>query len=385
MKKKLKNAIAKRRGHGLSERVPRITNETVAAHREEVLGSARKYIYPLQHSKHRIVLISVALFILTVVIFFTYCTIALYRLQSNSTFLYRVTQVIPFPVARAGDQFVAYENYLFELRHYQHYYENQLATNFDDPRNRPQLDDFKRRALDKVVNDAYVKQLAREHDITVSNQELDDQITIVRNQNRLGGDEEVFEDVLRDYWGWSVTDFRRTLRQEMLAQKVAAKLDRGTQRQADVALSQLRRRVPFKDVARRFSDDVRTRNDGGELPSLVSRTDRNFSAQMTDALFKLRPGQTSGIINTGYALEILRNLEREGDRIRAAHILFSFQDISTYVNNLKEDKPTKLYIRMPEMRRQPTQPQQGQPATQPQVQNQPQPGNQSQTTVPTTP
>src|SRR5665811_1430574 len=35
--------------------VPRITNETVAEHREAVLSGARKYIYPLQHSKRRIV------------------------------------------------------------------------------------------------------------------------------------------------------------------------------------------------------------------------------------------------------------------------------------------------------------------------------------------
>src|SRR4030095_6548834 len=167
-------------------------NETVAAHREAVLGSARKYIYPLQHSKHRIVLVSVALFILTIVIFFTYSTLALYKFQSSSAFLYRVSQVIPYPIARAGGRFVAYENYLFELRHYTHYYENQLATDFSDPKNAPQLEDFKRRALDKVVNDAYVKKLAEQNGVSVSTQEVNDQITIVRNQNRLGSDEKVF-------------------------------------------------------------------------------------------------------------------------------------------------------------------------------------------------
>ena len=61
----------------LGEGVPRITNETVAAHREEVLGSARKYIYPLQHSKHKIVLISTALFITAFIAFFTYTMLAL--------------------------------------------------------------------------------------------------------------------------------------------------------------------------------------------------------------------------------------------------------------------------------------------------------------------
>src|SRR2546423_961097 len=53
--------------------VPRITNETVAEHREEVLSSARKYIYPLQHSKHRVVRISISLFIAVIILFFAYC------------------------------------------------------------------------------------------------------------------------------------------------------------------------------------------------------------------------------------------------------------------------------------------------------------------------
>jgi hypothetical protein len=42
--------------------VPRITNDTVAEHREEVLSSARRFIYPLQHSKHSVVRISLGLF-----------------------------------------------------------------------------------------------------------------------------------------------------------------------------------------------------------------------------------------------------------------------------------------------------------------------------------
>ena len=40
------------------DNVPKITDETVADHREQVLSTARKYIYPLQHSRKRIVYIS---------------------------------------------------------------------------------------------------------------------------------------------------------------------------------------------------------------------------------------------------------------------------------------------------------------------------------------
>ena len=83
------------------EDIPRITNETVAEHREEVLSSARKYIYPLQHSAHHVVIISLSLLVFVIVAFFTYCMFALYKFHSSNTFIYRITQVIPFPVARA--------------------------------------------------------------------------------------------------------------------------------------------------------------------------------------------------------------------------------------------------------------------------------------------
>ncbi|HUP13417.1 MAG TPA: hypothetical protein VM187_14430, partial [Niastella sp.] len=82
--------------------VPRITTETIAAHREQVIGSARKYIYPLQHSKHRIIAITTGLIIAAIIGFFSYCTLALYRFHSTSGFMYRVTQVVPFPIARTG-------------------------------------------------------------------------------------------------------------------------------------------------------------------------------------------------------------------------------------------------------------------------------------------
>lgn len=328
--------------------MPRITNETVAEHREEVLSSARKYIYPLQHSKHKIVLISTGLVILTVVAFFTYSTLALYKLESDSTFMYRVTQVIPFPIARSGSRFVSYENYLFELRHYKHYYENQLDTDFSDPKNAPQLADFKRRALDKVVNDAYVKELAKQNRVSVSSREIEDQITIVRNQNRLGTDQKVFEDVLKEYWGWSVADFKRSLKQEILAQKLAAKIDTETPNRAATALSEIRGGADFAAVAKKYSDDDKTKDTSGEFGYSIARTDRNLSAQTTDALFKLQPGQVSDVVNTGYALEILKNIESQGDKIRGAHILFTFRDLAGPINDLKAKEKARLYISLPE-------------------------------------
>ncbi len=323
----------------------RITSETIAAHREEVIGGARKYIYPLQHSKHRIILITTSLLIAGLIGFFTYCTLALYKFQSTSAFVYRVTQVVPFPVARTGGSFVSYESYLFEVRRYTHYYESQLKLDFRTTEGQQQLAAFKKQTLDKVVNDAYVKKLASKYNITVTEQQLDEQIAILRNQNRLGSNDEVFEDVLRLYWGWSVNDFKRSLRSQILAQNVAAKLDTETVAEANKAHAELVVGADFGAVAKQYSDDPSSKDNGGDIGN-VAQTNRDLLSQTVDALYKLKPGEFSEVINIGYALEIVKNIENTPDgKIHAAHILFNFKDISTYINDLKDEQKTQSYIK----------------------------------------
>lgn len=323
---------------------PRITNETVAEHRDEVLSSARKYIYPLQHSRHRIVTISVAIFVLAVVIFFSYTLLALYRFHAASTFMYRVTQVIPFPVAKAGPSFVAYENYLFEVRRYTHYYQTQQEVDFSSKAGKSQLEDFQNRALDGVINDAYVKQLAKEQGVSVSRADVNEQITLLRSQNRLGGSDQVFEDVLKEFWGWSVDDFRRVLQQQLLAQKVVSKLDTDAHKRTETYITQLNAGNDFAELAKQSSDDESTKANGGEYGFTIERSNKDLQPRIIDELFKLQPGQTSGVVETPTGLEILKVIENSNGKIRAAHIVVNFKSINTYVDPLKNDNKPRRFI-----------------------------------------
>lgn len=323
--------------------LPRITNETVAEHREAVLGSARKYIYPLQHSRGRIIKISSVLLGLSVVVFFVYCTVALYRLHATSTFIYQVTRVLPFPVAKAGSDFVSYENYLFELRHLQHYYEVQLKEDLDG-KDKQHYEALRKDSLQKVIDDAYVKQLARKHNISVSNREVNDQITLVKSQNRLGTTDQMLADVLKQFWGWSISDFRRELKSQLLAQKVASQLDTATHARAANALAMLAEGKDFATLAGEVSDDTATKGSGGQYDAPKSKSDRDIPPQVIDALFKLQPGQTSGIINTGYTLEIVKTIQVSGDKVTGAHISFRLADVEQYIKPIKEQKKARRFI-----------------------------------------
>lgn len=337
-------AEAKRVENEPPKSVPKITSTSVPQHREEVLSSARKFIYPLQHSKHKIVLISVSLVIAALIAFLTYATVSLYRLGSSTNFMYKVTQIVPFPIARVGRDFVAYENYLFELRRYKHYYETQQKLDFDSESGQQQLDEFERRALDRVVTLAYVKKLAKEKNITVSDKEIDEQVQLLRDQNRLGNGDQVFEDTLQEYFGWSVTDFKRYLGQEILTQKVVAEMDKDTQDRAKAAYAELQAGTPFEAVAAKYSDDLASKNNGGQFGFDITKTNRDVTPQATNTLFSLQPGQYSAVINTGYSLEIFKLLDKKGETVKGAHILFNFKDPSVYTNDMKEQQPSRVYI-----------------------------------------
>jgi parvulin-like peptidyl-prolyl isomerase len=325
--------------------VPRITNETVGEHREEVLSSARKYIYPLQHSKHKVVRISVVLLLTVLISFFAYCGLALYKFQATGSFMHNVTRIIPFPVAKAGNDWVSYESYLFELRRNMHYYRTQQQTDFSSKDGKIQLDRLKRQAMSQVVQDAYVKRLAAKNDVTVSNQAVDNQVELVRQQNRLGNNDQVFRDVLREFWGWSEADFKRELKQQMLQQAVVAKLDTKTAKNAEKVLGELKKGADFAVVAKGISQDPATKANGGQYPQPLTPGEREIPPAITAEVFRLKAGQLSGIINTGYTLEIIKVLEISPDSAKAAHIQFNLRDITTYVKPLQGEKRSRQFIR----------------------------------------
>lgn len=322
----------------------RITNDNLSEHREEVISSARKYKYPLRQSKHRLVVISLIIFFLAVVSFFTYSVLALYKFKSESAFIYQITKIIPFPLARVGSDFVSYESYLFEINWYKHYYETQQNVDFNSDSGKVQLDDYRKRASQKVINDGYVKKLAEERNISVTNKEVDQEVEIYKSQNRLGANDDQLKTVLSDYYGWSIDDFRGTLKLKLLTQKVVADLDTETRQKADEAIAQLNAGKDFSQLAKKVSEDPSTGKNGGEIKGLISKDNIDISPNTVNTLFNLNPGEVSGVINVGYGLEIVKNLEEADGKVKAAHIIFNFKNINEYLGEIKDRVETRTYL-----------------------------------------
>lgn len=346
MLKKIKKRISKKQDAEHESGLPKITNETLAETREEVLKGARKFVYPLQHSKHRIVILSSLISLAVVLAFMAYSTYALYFQKNTSTLMYRVTQVIPFPAAKVGSSFISYEDYMFEIRQYVHYFENQENLDFSQPENKQQLESQRKEALDRTIKKFYVKKLAKANNVIVSDEEVNKEVELYQSQNRLGSDEQVLKDVLKEYYGWTINDFKRQLTSRILSEKLIDKLDTSARERANLALNELKSGADFATVANKYTDDTNTKGKGGEIPFLIDEQDRNVPSQMTKQLFSLQPGQYSDIFSVGYGLEIVKNLENKDGKIKAAYILFNYKNIENFINAEKEKTPATIYLKL---------------------------------------
>ncbi len=342
--KRFKRVKGEERIQEAFENIPRITNETVAEHREDVLKGARKYKYPLQHSKHRIIVVSTILLCVALVSFFAYTGLALYKFQSSSAFMYRVTQVLPLPVARAGSHFVTYENYLFELRRYEHYYQTQQQVDFNSESGKRQLETFgKPQAMDEVIQAAYVKQLASKYHVSISSAELNDELSALQAQNQSNNQE--LADVTNKFFGWSIDDLKRELKQELLAQKVAAVMDTTTRARAATVLSQLQAGADFGTAAAQSSDDAATKSNGGQYAdTAITAASTDVPPAVVRQLQTMQVGQVSGVIQAGTTLEIVKLISTTDGKFTAAHISFNIKPIQTYVAPYQKAHPSHIYI-----------------------------------------
>jgi len=89
---------------------------------------------------------------------------------------------------------------------------------------------------------------------------------------------------------------------------------------ADSVLAEIRNGADFATLARRFSDDPGSREDGGDLGWF--RRGR-MVAEFEQAAFRLRPGQVSDVVETPFGFHIIQVERIEPAEIKARHILFT--------------------------------------------------------------
>lgn len=327
--------------------VPRITNDKLAAYREQVIAKGKRYKYPMQQTKNRTLLLSgiIALVLLASVTFFTWWQ--LYKAQNTSQFVYRITQILPLPVASIDGETVRYEDYLLELRSSLHYLTNIESVNLSSDDGQRQLAFQKRQAMDKVLQQTYVNKLARENDITVTDAEADQYIKAQIENNTIGATEQDFKVVIQEYYDWTFEEYRRSIKAQLLKRKVVAAVDTSARARAEEVLERARAKdADFGKLAAEYSGDEATKANGGEV-GFVRDGDPDPDG-LAAAAKALETDQVSDIITGSNGLYIVKNLEERDGAVRFARILILFSEFNQRFGQLREEGKIKESIDIPE-------------------------------------
>lgn len=120
-KENMKKLLNKFRKRSDTQSSSRITSDTVAEHRERILAGGRRFKYPLQYVRHKLVFNAIFISVIALAMVVAAGWWQLYSAQNTSEFMYRITKVLPLPVANVDGQPVLYSDYLMKYLSSVHY------------------------------------------------------------------------------------------------------------------------------------------------------------------------------------------------------------------------------------------------------------------------
>ena len=198
--------------------------EKVEERREEVLARGRKFKYPLQYAKHKVVNLTILISALAIFASGTLIYFMLYKFQNTDDLLFRITQILPASVATIDGEKVRYSDYLLIYRSTITPIEKQGMV--ENGQNAEDMTDYyKRQALTSAEDYTYALKLARELDITVSDKEVDDAVEKHRKAGGVERSQETFIRVLQDNFGLSLSEYKRIIYLSLVSEKVSEEID----------------------------------------------------------------------------------------------------------------------------------------------------------------
>ncbi|MEO7904500.1 MAG: SurA N-terminal domain-containing protein [Candidatus Saccharimonadales bacterium] len=203
----------------------RITNETVAEHRERILAGGRRFKYPMQYARHRLVITTVIISIAAIALATFIGWWQLYPAQNTSTFMYRVTRVLPLPVASVDNYSVRYSDYLMYYNGSAHWLRKNEKINFSSKDGQLQNNFIKRKSMDIAIASAYAHKIATERGISVSYDRINAEADAARNTASGRISQEAYDASVLSTLGWTQSEYRQYIKNRLLLQDVSFAVD----------------------------------------------------------------------------------------------------------------------------------------------------------------
>ncbi|MDB5179934.1 MAG: Peptidylprolyl isomerase [Candidatus Saccharibacteria bacterium] len=325
----------------------RITTETIAEHRERILAGGRRFKYPVQYARHRLVFNAIIITVATLIVLVGVGYWQLYSAQNTSDFMYRVTRVLPVPVAKIDGQPVLYSDYLMKYRSSIHYLETKERVNLSTPDGKRQSDFVKSQAMDDSLADAYAMKLAKEHNVTVTDAELQTFLKQQRSSTDGEVSEATYDAVILDYYGWAPDEYAHAMQTKLLRQKVAFVVDTDADTVSKVVGTTIAGgNTDLRSVVAAVNATAKVQVVYGAL-GWVPKTNQDGGLAATAA--KLQKGQISPVIKstTGEGYYYIKLLDINDTQVNYEYVHIPLTVFLKQLQAAKDQKKVQEFITVP--------------------------------------
>lgn len=209
--------------------------------------------------------------------------------------------------------------------------------------------------LDMMIEQMLIEQRAAQEGITVSDEEVNATIESLRAETGV----EAFDDWLAQE-GMTLEEMRERLRGDMIATQMANRVAEAvparaehiharhilvaSEEEARQLLSQLQAGADFAALARTFSQDISTRDVGGDLgffsPGVLT------SKEVEAAAFSLQPGQLSDVVRSDLGFHIVQVVDRVADQEIAPENLRLLRDqaVRAWLDELRASADLQVFV-----------------------------------------
>lgn len=281
--------------------------------------------------------------IAVIVILFVFTCVAIARPGwKNNNYITTLGRYLPVPAAMVDYRVITFGQYLHD--------QNLMSKVFKTDSE----------VLDRMVDNIILLKLARKYDIRVAPIEIESEWKNLVSQT---GSEDDLVKRVEDVYGFGAKEFKENiLRYGIIAERVNSAIlaDDNIQNiakdKAEKVLAEVKKGdKSFEDLAKQYSDDSGSKDDGGDLGWFgAGKMDATFEA----AAFALKKGEVSDLVKTKYGYHIIKvdDVKDEpeqkdpttgettgGKQVSARHILISSIGLDNYIQYLKDNKQVMVW------------------------------------------
>lgn len=256
----------------------------------------------------------------------------LYVWKDTSDIAYRITKILPLPVANIDGENAEYSDYLL-------YHRSSLAVlqSQGQADQKDKVKFYQNQSINKALEVAYAKKLARENNITVDDKKVQDLIKKQQESSKLS--QSAYESVVKDNLHWSMDELKTAMKYTLLKQEVFFKIDKTANNLVSDIKKRLQEGKSLKDIATEMGDKVQPVFD-------LSVSTDNSDGGLTKAAMSLAKGKISGPIKTlsgdGYYFVMLNNIE--GNTVNYSYVKVPLTEFNNQFNYLKNNNKVKYFI-----------------------------------------